>query len=413
MPKVVITGIGTVNALGLDVRSFLEGLRAGRSAIGPISGFDTKQFHSKLGAEVKGFAPSKFIDPMKLRRMDRLSQMVLVSSIEAMNNTGLSADVLSPERVGVVIGNGYGGTSCTEEFFEGLLMRGPAGVNPMLFPTTVPNSAASITSIELKLKGPNCTFCQKDISAEEAVIYAAELIRKGAADAVIAGGGEELNDVIYHAFDSLGILSPGRNGGEEGSFPFGRGRNGRVLGEGAGVLVLESLESANKRGARVYAEIAGEAIFSGGPGISSYGKNPLPVVRAMETALEKAGMSKTSVDYISSSANSTPDLDELEVKAIKNLFGQSAPKIPLSSIKPMTGDFEGMGCVRLVASVLAMENSFIPPTLNQHDPEHWFDLDCVPDHGKDAGLNNIMHLAIGNGGSCACIILKKLTGFNV
>ena len=285
MQKVVITGIGTVNALGLDAPHFLEGLRASRSAIGPIKGFDTSPFRSKLGAEVRGFEPSKFIDPMKLRRMDRLSRMVLVSSVEAMKDAGLSARTMPPERIGVVIGNGYGGTSCTEEFFEGLLMRGPAGVNPMLFPTTVPNSAASITSIELNLKGPNCTFCQKDISAEEAVIYAAELIRKGAADAVIAGGGEELNGVIYHAFDSLGILSPGRKGGSEGSFPFGQGRNGRVLGEGAGVLALESLESANKRGARVYAELAGEAIFGGRPGISSYGKNPIPAARAMESVV--------------------------------------------------------------------------------------------------------------------------------
>ncbi len=408
MGKVVITGIGTVNALGLDARFFLEGLKAGRSAIGPISGFDTSPFRSMLGAEVKGFEPSKFIDPMKLRRMDRLSQMVLVSAIEAMKDAKLSADILPSERIGVVIGNGYGGTSCTEEFFEGLLMRGPSGANPMLFPTTVPNSAASITSIELKLKGPNCTFCQKDISAEEAVIYAVELIRKGAADAVIAGGGEELNDVIYHAFDSLRVLSPGRNGGCEGSFPFGRKRNGRVLGEGAGVLVLESLKSAEKRGAGVYAEVAGGTILSGRPGISSYGKNPVPVVRAMETALAKSGTSRTSVDYISSSANSTPDLDELEAKAVKNFFGQSASDIPLSTIKPMTGDFEGMGGIRLIASVLAMDNSFIPPTLNQHEPEQWFDLDCVPNHSREAGLSNIMHLAVGNGGSCACMILKKM-----
>ncbi len=407
MQKIVITGIGTANALGLDVPSFLEGLQSGRSAIGPISGFYTSLFRSRLGAEVRGFEPSRFIDPMKLRRMDRLSQMVLVSSIEAMKDAGLSADILPPERIGVVIGNGYGGTSCTEEFFEGLLMRGPSGVNPMLFPTTVPNSAASITSIELNLKGPNCTFCQKDISAEEAVIYATELIRKGAADAVIAGGGEELNDVIYHAFDSLRVLSPGRNGGCEGSFPFGRMRNGRVLGEGAGVLVLESLKSAEKRGARVYAEVAGGAILSGRPGISSYGKNPVPMVRAMEAALAKSGISRNSVDYISSSANSTPDLDELEVMAIKKFFGQSASDIPLSTIKPMTGDFDGMGGVRMIASVLAMDNSFIPPTLNQHDPEQWFDLDCVPDKSRDARLNNIMHLAVGNGGSCACLIFKK------
>ena len=305
--RVVITGIGTVNALGLDVPTYWANVRAGRSAIRPIEGFDTAPFRSKLGAEVTGFEPSRLIDPMKLRRMDRLSQMMVVSSIEAMKDAGIEVGNMPPERIGVVVGNGYGGTSCTEEFFEGLLLRGPAGVNPMLFPTTVPNSAASLTSIELKIKGPNSTFCQKDISAEEAVIYAAGLIRKGAADAVIAGGGEELNDVIYHAFSSLDILSKGANGFAEGCRPFDRTRNGRVLGEGAAVLILESLESAQNRGARIYAELAGSALTGGLSGISRYNGDIGSMVRAMGLALERSGVG--SIDYISAAANSTRDLD--------------------------------------------------------------------------------------------------------
>ena len=405
--RVVITGLGTVNALGLDVASYWANIKANCSAIRPIEGFDTAPFRSKLGAEVTGFEPSRFIDPMKLRRMDRLSQMVLVSSIEAMKDAGIEVGIMLPERIGVVIGNGYGGTSCTEEFFEGLLLRGPAGVNPMLFPTTVPNSAASLTSIELKIKGPNSTFCQKDISAEEAIIYAAGLIRKGAADVVIAGGGEELNDVIYHAFTSIDILSKNANGFVEGCRPFDRTRNGRVLGEGAAVLILESLESATRRGARIYAELAGSALTGGLSGISGYSKNTATMVRAMGVAIERSGLGKESVVYISAAANSTKDMDASEAMAIKELFGEKAGSIPVSSIRPMTGDFEGMGGLRLLTSVLTIEHGYLPPTLNLTEPDQDLGLDHVTGSGREAQVNAVLHNGFGNGGTNACIVLKK------
>ncbi|MGA2193401.1 MAG: beta-ketoacyl-[acyl-carrier-protein] synthase family protein [Nitrospirota bacterium] len=339
MHRIVITGIGTVNALGNDVPSYWEAVRSGRSGIARIEGFDTAPFKSRLGAEVRGFDPSALVDPMKLRRMDRLSRMVLVSSIEAMRDAGLTGGEIPPERIGIVIGNGYGGTSCTEEFFEGLILRGPSGVNPMLFPTTVPNSAASLTSIELRIKGPNSTFCQKDISAEEAIIYAVGLIRKGAADAVIAGGGEELNDVIFHAFDALNILSTVKNGSVEGCFPFDRRRNGRVLGEGAGVLVFETLKSAVKRGANIYAEITGETMGGGCGIVSSYPADGAAIARTMKKSIVKAGMELEDMDYISASANSTTLLDRVETLAIKEVFEDIARKVPVSSIRPMTGDF--------------------------------------------------------------------------
>jgi len=405
MNKVVITGLGTVNALGLDIPSYWEAVKAGRSAIRPVAGFDTTPFASKLGAEVRGFEPSKLVDPMKLRRMDRLSQMVLVASIEAVRDAGLDTGAISSERMGIVIGNGYGGTSTTEEFFEGLLLRGPSGVNPMLFPTTVPNSAASLTSIELKIKGPNSTFCQKDVSAEEAIIYAVGLLQKGAADAVIAGGGEELNDVIYHAFSALGVLSPGRKGEPEGCFPFDRRRNGRVLGEGAGVLVLETLDSAKRRGARIYAELAGTALTGGTAGVSAYGLDTAPMERAMDTALSRAGVSKENVCYISAAANSTRELDACEAMAVKGVFGQRAASIPISSLRATTGDFEGMGGLRLLTSVLAIRDGFIPPTLNYHSCDEGMDLNYVPAPGLDKDVDVVLHNGFGNGGACACIVL--------
>ncbi len=408
MNRIVITGLGTVNALGNDVPSYWGRIKANESAIRPIKGFDTAPFLSHLGAEVSNFEPSKFVDPMKLRRMDRLSQMVLVASMEAVKDAGLGGGALPPERIGIVIGNGYGGTSCTEEFFEGLLLRGPSGVNPMLFPTTVPNSAASLTSIELKLKGPNCTFCQKDASAEEAVIYAANLLRKGVADAIIAGGGEELNDVIYHAFASLFVLSPGREGGAEGCFPFDRRRNGRVLGEGAGVLVLETLESARRRGARVYAELASEVMTGGTGGVSGYGPDHRPMARAMGAAMKRSGLER--IDYISASANSTRELDAAEAAAVMEVFRDDAPGIPISSLRPMTGDFEGMGGLRLLTSVLAMQEGYIPPTLGHETPDEGFGLDCVPHKGRDASVDSVLHNGFGNGGTCTCIVLKKYEG---
>jgi 3-oxoacyl-[acyl-carrier-protein] synthase II len=409
MNRIVITGLGTVNALGLDVATYWDAVRAGKSAIRPIEGFDVSGFGSKLGAQLRGFAPSKFVDQMKLRRMDRLSQMALVASMEAVRDSGLDGGQIPSERMGVVIGNGYGGTSCTDEFFEGLLLRGPSGVNPMLFPTTVPNSAASITSIELKIKGPNSTFCQKDVSAEQAIIYAAGLLRRGAADAIIAGGGEELSHVIYHAFSKLWALSPGRSAvpSEEGSFPFDRRRNGRVLGEGAGVLVLETLESAKRRGARIYAEFAGDAITSGAGGVSSYPAETTPLVRAMGLALNRSGLHPYDVSHISAAANSTRTLDKVETMAIRELFGKSAGDVPVSTIRPMTGDFDGMGGLRLLTSALCIRDGYIPPTLNYAEPEPGLNLDYVTGGGREADVDVVLHNGVANGGACACIVITK------
>lgn len=409
MNRVVITGLGTVNTLGLDVPSYWDAVRSGKSAIRPVEGFDTSPFGSKLGAELRGFEPSKFVDPMKLRRMDRLSQMVLVASMEAMKDAGLDGGQIPPERLGIVIGNGYGSTSCTDEFFEGLLLRGPSGVNPMLFATTVPNAAASITSIELKIKGPNSTFCQKDVSAEEAMIYAATMLRKGAADAIITGGGEELTHVIYHAFSRLGVLSPGMHGepSTEGCFPFDRRRNGRVLGEGAGVLVMETLDSARRRGARIYAELTGDAATGGVSGVSAYPAKTAPLVRAMGMALNRASVQPSEVSYISAAANSTPVLDHMETMAVKELFGRSAGKVPISSIRPMTGDFDGMGGLRILTSALAIRDGYIPPTLNYAEPEPGMNLDYVSGGGRNADVDTVLHNGFANGGACACIVIRK------
>jgi len=409
--RVVITGIGTVNALGQDAPSYWDAVKAGKSAIRPIEGFDTSAFRSRHGAEVIGFDASKFADPMKLRRMDRLSQMVLVASMEAMHDAGIDGNIPA-ERLGVVIGNGYGGPSFTDMFIEGLLVNGPSGVNPMLFPTTVPNSAASHTSIMLGIKGPNSTFCQKDVSAEQAIIYAAELLRKGAADAVIAGGGEELSGVMYHAFDALWVLSPGHSGDprDEGCMPFDRHRNGRVLGEGAGVLVLETLESAKKRGATIYAEITGWAQTSGNAGISKYDPDPAPIVRAMWSALRMAGLRNEEVGCVSASANSTPELDAAEAAAITGALGRRAESVPVTTIRPMTGDFDGMGGLRLLTAALSVREGYIPHILNLAEPDDGMALNFVTGAGITADIKCLLHNGVANGGACASIVVNRHEG---
>jgi 3-oxoacyl-[acyl-carrier-protein] synthase II len=343
--------------------------------------------------------------------MDRLSQMVLVASMEAINDSGIG-DAIPAERLGVVIGNGYGGTSTTDAFIEGLLVNGPSGVNPMLFPTTVPNSAASNTSIMLGIKGPNSTFCQKDVSAEQAIIYAAELLRKGAADAIIAGGGEELSDVMYHAFDALWVLSPGYKGDpeDEGCRPFDKRRNGRVLGEGAGVLVLETLDSATSRGARIYAEITGWAQSSGNAGISEYDSDPAPIVRAMSGAMKDAGVGPEDIDCISASANSTPELDAAEAAAIVAALGRHSESVPVTTIRPMTGDFDGMGGLRLLTSVMSIKDGHILPILNLDDPGAGVALNFVTGAGLASDVGRVLHNGVANGGACASIILARFNG---
>jgi 3-oxoacyl-[acyl-carrier-protein] synthase II len=403
--RVVITGIGAITSAGNDAETFWKACIEGRSGIRPITAFDTANYPSKLGGMVGNFSPEKFIDPMKIRRMDKVSQLAIVSAIQAIKDSGLLITPENSERAGIVIGTAYGGTATTEEFYVGLLKNGPSATNPMLFPITVPNTAASQISFELKIKGPNSTFIQKEISAEAAICYAARLIMDNRADAVVAGGVDELNSILFHAYCTLGVPSP-RDKKEEVFRPFDKRRNGLIVGEGTGILVLERLEHALNRNAKIYGEIAGWGMTGANSDVSNYDKNPDMMTEAMRLSLKSSKITVDDIDYINACANAA-GLDATETKAIKNLFGKKAKEIPISSTKPITGDFKGMGGLRIITALLSIRDNIIPPTINYSVPDAECDLDYVPNNARKEEVNNVLINTFSNGGSNVAMVIKR------
>ena len=403
--RVVITGIGAITSAGNDAEAFYKACIEGRSGIKPITAFDTTNYPSKLGGMVENFSPEKFIDPMKIRRMDKVSQLAIVSAIQAIKDSGLLITPENSERAGIVIGTAYGGTATTEEFYVGLLKNGPNATNPMLFPITVPNTAASQVSFELKIKGPNSTFIQKEISAEAAICYAARLVMDNRADAVVAGGVDELNSILFHAYCTLGVPSP-RDKKEEVFRPFDKRRNGLIVGEGTGILVLERLEHALNRNANIYGEIAGWGMTGSNSDVSNYDEDPEMMTEAMRLALKSSKTTVEDIDYINACANGT-GLDATETKAIKNLFGKKTKDVFISSTKPITGDFKGMGGLRVITALLSIRDNIIPPTINYSMPDAECDLDYVPNKARKAKVNNVLINTFSNGGSNVAMVIKR------
>ena len=403
--RVVITGIGAITPAGNDAEAFYKACIEGKSGIKPITAFDTTSYPSKLGGMIENFSPEKFIDPMKMRRMDKVSQLAIVSAMQAIKDSNLQIIPENSERLGIVIGTGYGGTATTEEFFVGLLKNGPNATNPMLFPITVPNTAASQVSFELKIKGPNSTFIQKEISAEAAICYAARLVMDNRADAIIAGGVDELNSILFHAYCTLGVPSP-RDKKEEIFCPFDKRRNGLIVGEGTGILVLERLDHALERGAKIYGEIAGWGMTGANSDISGYDENPDMMTEAMRLSLKSSGVTVYDIDYINACANATK-LDIVETKAIKGLFDKKAKKIPISSTKPVTGDFKGMGGLRIITALLSIRDNIIPPTINYSMPDAECDLDYVPNTARKAKVDTVLINTFSNGGSNLSMVVRR------
>ncbi|MBI3353514.1 MAG: beta-ketoacyl-[acyl-carrier-protein] synthase family protein [Nitrospirae bacterium] len=403
--RVVITGIAAITSAGNNAEALWKACVDGKSGISPITLFDTTSYPSKLGGIVKDFSPEKFIDPMKIRRMDKVSQLAAVSAMQAIKDSGLQVTAENSPRIGIVIGSGYGGTAPTEEFYVGLLKNGPNATNPMLFPITVPNTAASQISFELKVKGPNSTFMQKEASAEAAICYAARLIMDNRADAVVAGGVDELNAILFHAYCALNSPSP-RDGNEEIFSPFDKRRNGLIVGEGAGILLLERLDHALNRGARIYGEIAGWGMTGGSCDIADYDEKPDSMIEAVRLAMKSSDITVGDIDYINASANGTK-LDALETMAMKEVFGKKAKEVPVSSTKPITGDFKGMGAVRLITSLLAIRDNIIPPTINYSVPDPECDLDYVPNTARKAKVNTVLLNSFSNGGSNISLLVKR------
>jgi 3-oxoacyl-[acyl-carrier-protein] synthase II len=401
--RVVITGLGIVSSIGVGKEEFWKNCLQGVSGIKPIQRFDVSSYRSRLGAQLPEIDFKAFIKPANLRRMDRIGKIMVSAVRLALDDSRLDLGKEDSNRMGISIGTGLGSSDTVDQFFRSLLKDGPTGAAPLLFQTAVPNAITSHCSIEYGLKGVNVTFSHKETSTEMAMAYAYHLLKEGRIDIVLAGGGDELSEPLYHVYSMLGALSPGRRGGLEGMRPFDRDRNGMVLGEGSGILVLETLEHAEKRGAKIYAEVGGVGITGSKDGLLQYDLQGDSIARALSLAAEEP----STVDYISAAANSTLDLDQAETLAIKKVFKERAKEISVSSLKSMIGEFDGSGGIRACGVALALYHGMIPPTIGTEHLDPACDLNVVLHQSEKRSIRSALLNGCSNGGSNISILFKR------
>jgi len=393
--RVVITGLGMVSSIGVGKETFWENCLQGVSGIKPILGFDVGAYRSRLGAQLPEVDFKAFIKPANLRRMDRIGKIVVSSVRLAIDDSGLDLKEEDSGRMGISIGTGLGSSDTVDQFFRSLLKDGPLGAAPLLFQTAVPNAITSHCAIEYGIKGVNITFSHKESSTEMAMTFAYQLLKEGGADVIFAGGGDELSEPLYHVYSMLGALSPGRGKGVEGMRPFDQDRNGILLGEGSGILVLETMEHANKRGARIYAEMAGAGLSGSTDGLLRYDLTGDSIARSMSLAAQELH----TVDYISAGANSTPDLDAGEALAIRKVFGKETKEISVGSLKSMVGEFDGSGGIRACGLALSLYHGMIPPTIGTEHLDPRFDLNVVLGQPRTKKIRSALLNGCSNGGS--------------
>jgi 3-oxoacyl-[acyl-carrier-protein] synthase II len=393
--RVVITGLGVVSSIGIGQEAFWEGCLQGVSGIKPIQRFDVGSYRSRLGGQLPEIDFKAFIKPANLRRMDRIGKIVVSAVRLAIDDSGLNLKEEDSSQIGISIGTGLGSSDTVDQFFRSLLKEGPLGAAPMLFQTAVPNAITSHCAIEYGIKGVNITFSHKESSTEMAMTFAYHLLKDGRADVIFAGGGDELSEPLYHVYSMLGALSPGRGKGVEGMKPFDENRNGIVLGEGSGILVLETLEHAKKRGAKIYGEMAGAGLSGSTDGLLRYDLKGDSIARAMSLAAQEPH----TVDYVSAAANSTPDLDRGETLAIKKVFGKRAEEISVSSLKSMLGEFDGSGGIRACGLALSLYHGMIPPTIGTEHLDPQCDLNVVLGQSKKKEIRSAILNSASNGGS--------------
>jgi 3-oxoacyl-[acyl-carrier-protein] synthase II len=414
LPRVVVTGVGMVSPLG-PLPLFWERVRAGASGIGPIDWFDTGPSPPDTAARVRDWQPKEHIKPAALRRMDRFSQMVVSACRMALADAAFaptSAEA-EAEAMGVVVGAAYGNLLETETFLRGVIAKGPALANPMLFPNLVLNAPAGYVAIELGLRGPNFTVCHSEISGEAALALAYDTIVCGRADVVLAGGGDEISPVLFHVSKDFGVLSPGRRRkggaatGREWSSPFDRDRNGMVMGEGAAMLVLERAEHARARGAVAYAELVGHAAQTVPSSPHLWPRATAAAPRATAEQL-RALRGVDEVDLIVSCANSTRDLDAFEAAHLAALLGESAPRALVTSVKGAIGEFGGAGAFSVAVAALALRDCAVPPlaALRRPDPACTLRL-VTADTPAPGALRAALVSGTARGGACTTLLLAR------
>jgi len=407
--RVVITGMGCVSPLGNEVSTLWSNIKAGSSGVGLITHYDTSRFEVKIGAEVKDFDGVALFGMRDARRMDRFVQFTLAATIQALKQANLVIGESNRDRIGVMLGTGIGGMNTLFQQMEVFFLRGPDRVSPFLVPMMLPDTAAGMVAIQLGVRGPNMAVVSACASGTNAIGEATETIRRGSADVIFSGGSEAV--IVPIAMAGLGVmnaLSTRNNEPERASRPFDKGRDGFVMGEGAAILVLESLEHALARGAQILGEISGYGTSNDAYHISAPAENGAGAALCMKSALHDAGLSASDIGYINAHGTSTQLNDKSETAAIKTIFGNHAYNIPVSSTKSMTGHLLGAaGALEAVICVKTLQDGILPPTINYEDPDPECDLDYVPNRARPTIVQNIMSNSFGFGGHNASIILSR------
>jgi len=406
--RVVITGMGVMTSLGHDLETFWGNLLAGKSGVGPIELFDVSEYPTRIAAEIKGFNPEQYFDKKEARRMDRFVQFAVAASLSALKDASLNVkEDTDPERVGVYVGSGIGGLSTWEEQHKILLEKGPKRVSPFFIPMMIANMASGQISMMTGAKGPNSTAVTACATGTHSIGDSFKMIQRGDADVMICGGAEAtISPTGVAGFCALRAMSTRNDEPERASRPFDTDRDGFVMGEGSGILILESLEHAQKRGARIYGEVIGYGMS--GDAYHMTDPDPDGAARCMAKAIKDAGIAPEEVGYINAHGTSTPVGDRSETTAIKKAFGDHAYKLAVSSTKSMTGHLLGAaGGVEALICGLTLKHGIIPPTINLENQDPECDLDYVPNTPRQADVDIVMSNSFGFGGHNATIILKK------
>jgi 3-oxoacyl-[acyl-carrier-protein] synthase II len=411
--RVVITGLGVVTPLGHQLDVFWKNLIAGECGIDRITGFDATPFDTQIAGEVKNFDPTPaFPSPKEIRRTDRYSQFGIYAGWQALLDSGLELDKENRDEIGVILGSGIGGLSTTIEQHNILLARGPGRLSPFMIPMLISNMASGLFSMYNNLRGPNFATCSACSTANHAIGEAWRAIKMGDASVMFAGGAEAaVVSVGIGGFCAMRAMSTRNDDPKHASRPFDKDRDGFVMGEGAGVVVLEELEHAKKRGAKIYCEIAGYGNTADAYHITSPPPGGEGAARCMKMALRTGGLNVEDISYINAHGTSTPQGDVCETQAIKTVFGEHAKKLAVSSTKGATGHMLGAaGAVEMTACALAIKHGIVPPTINLQTPDPECDLDYVPNTAREMPVNAIVNNSFGFGGHNATIAAKKFVG---
>jgi len=410
--RVVVTGLGMITPLGIGVEPTWSGLVAGRSGIGPITFFDSTGFETTIAGEIKGFHPEEYMSPKLIKRMDRFVQIAVATAVLAMRDAGLEITPELQPHIGSIVGCGLGGLTTIEKYHRVLLEKGPKRISPFFIPMLIPNMAPGMVAMHFGAQGPNTSTVTACASGAHAVGDAFKTIERGAAKAMITGGVESvITPLGISGFNALKALSTRNDEPEKACRPFDLHRDGFVMAEGSGILIMEELEFAKARGARIYAEAAGYGLSGDAYHMTAPSPDGTGAVLCMQQALADAKLSPDDVDHINAHGTSTPLNDASETMAIKKVFGPRAYKIPVSGTKSMTGHLlGGAGAVEAIISILSLVHGIAPPTINYETPDPECDLDYVPNQARQAPINVVMSNSFGFGGTNAVLVFKKFLG---